>query len=438
MKKNLLSVFFFLLTISTISYAQINSATSGNWSDGATWVGGVVPGDTAVFINDTHTVTIDAPGAFGGTVTVNAGGTLNITGGGGAKFTGNIVVNGTLLVNTTDSVIVGYSSTGDKKIDLTGAAGVATFTQGTVLINGKFNSSALNTTTVNGANIIIDAQGSTGYAFRQTTNSGTHPFTFTSGKITILNPAVSSNNAELAMSSNVAPDISGTAMFVLGQGASTVSRVGGYRISLNLAGYLNHLTINTGNVDVTLLSNVTVKGDLKITSSGALGGGFFWHAPNYIFDGDVAQVTGTIMPDTVKNVTIDNVLGVTSSQDLAIKDTLFLISGTLSGPYTAGTTILVTGIEQLGEIPQSFALLQNYPNPFNPETKIRFEIPVTSFVNISVFNLLGEKVATLVNENLGQGVYEKSFGASNLTSGVYIYKLTAGSYTMTKKMMLMK
>lgn len=87
--------------------------------------------------------------------------------------------------------------------------------------------------------------------------------------------------------------------------------------------------------------------------------------------------------------------------------------------------------------PLTYAL-DNYPNPFNPETKIRFEIPVTSFVNVSVFNVLGEKVATLVNESLEQGVYEKSFGANNLTSGVYIYKLTAGAYTLTKKMMLMK
>ena len=63
---------------------------------------------------------------------------------------------------------------------------------------------------------------------------------------------------------------------------------------------------------------------------------------------------------------------------------------------------------------------------------------MTSFVNVSVFNVLGEKVATLVNESLDEGVYEKSFGASDLTSGVYIYKLTAGSYIITKKMMLTK
>ena len=122
---------------------------------------------------------------------------MNIIGAGGAKFTGNLVVNGTLLVNTTDSVIVGYSSTGDKKIDLTSSlTGVATFTQGTVFIYGKFNTAGLNTTTINGANIIIDAQGSTGYAFRSTTGTGgTHPFTFTSGTVAIINPAALSANA---------------------------------------------------------------------------------------------------------------------------------------------------------------------------------------------------------------------------------------------------
>jgi hypothetical protein len=88
--------------------------------------------------------------------------------------------------------------------------------------------------------------------------------------------------------------------------------------------------------------------------------------------------------------------------------------------------------------PVAYALYQNYPNPFNPETKIRFELPEDAFVNLSVYNILGELVSTLVNENLHSGVYYQDFDAKNLPSGLYIYKLKTEKTTFTKKMMLIK
>jgi len=88
--------------------------------------------------------------------------------------------------------------------------------------------------------------------------------------------------------------------------------------------------------------------------------------------------------------------------------------------------------------PDKFELYQNYPNPFNPETEIRFEVPTSTFVNISVYNLIGEKVTTLLNENIEQGVHLIKFAGSNLPSGIYIYRLTSGSTNITKKMTLLK
>jgi len=88
--------------------------------------------------------------------------------------------------------------------------------------------------------------------------------------------------------------------------------------------------------------------------------------------------------------------------------------------------------------PTEFALFQNYPNPFNPETVIRFEVPVTSFVNLTVYNAVGEKVATLINQQMEGGVYLWNFNASNYPSGIYIYRLNAGDKVFTKKMMLIK
>ena len=81
---------------------------------------------------------------------------------------------------------------------------------------------------------------------------------------------------------------------------------------------------------------------------------------------------------------------------------------------------------------------QNYPNPFNPSTLIKYSVAQDGFVNVSIFNLLGEKVATLVNNNMQAGSYEVNFNAGSLSSGVYFYSIEAGDFKAVRKMMLMK
>jgi hypothetical protein len=88
--------------------------------------------------------------------------------------------------------------------------------------------------------------------------------------------------------------------------------------------------------------------------------------------------------------------------------------------------------------PHEFALLQNYPNPFNPSTKIEFSIPKSSFVKLTINNILGQEKYILVNEQLSSGSYSVNFNASNFPSGIYFYKLTAGNFTDSKKMILIK
>ena len=87
---------------------------------------------------------------------------------------------------------------------------------------------------------------------------------------------------------------------------------------------------------------------------------------------------------------------------------------------------------------QGYRLFQNYPNPFNPSTAISYQLSAVSDVKLVVFDLLGREVATLVNEKKEAGKYVVNLNASSLTSGVYFYKLTAGSFSETKKMMLVK
>ncbi len=104
--------------------------------------------------------------------------------------------------------------------------------------------------------------------------------------------------------------------------------------------------------------------------------------------------------------------------------------------YTDGPGV---GISQNGsEIPVSFALYQNYPNPFNPVTKIRFDLPKSSNVKLTVFDVLGREVKVLANQNIEAGKFEIDFNASALTSGIYFYTITSNNFTLTKKMMLLK
>lgn len=117
-------------------------------------------------------------------------------------------------------------------------------------------------------------------------------------------------------------------------------------------------------------------------------------------------------------------------------------SPTLTSPYYdlvyQTVPINVTSVDGGKELVYNFSLVQNYPNPFNPSTTIKYSIPELTNVSLKVYDVLGKEVSTLVNAQQAQGVYEVTFDASNLASGMYIYTIKAGSFTNSKKMLLMK
>lgn len=96
------------------------------------------------------------------------------------------------------------------------------------------------------------------------------------------------------------------------------------------------------------------------------------------------------------------------------------------------------GVDLDKSIPKAYALQQNYPNPFNPSTTIKFELPKESKVELKVYNAIGQEVASLINTVMSAGYHEIRFNASHLATGVYIYRINAGEFTATKKMMLIK
>jgi Secretion system C-terminal sorting domain len=129
-----------------------------------------------------------------------------------------------------------------------------------------------------------------------------------------------------------------------------------------------------------------------------------------------------------------------------------LIRGGTDNP--GGTTLLTVSSEPLSAdnnnniIPSEYSLEQNYPNPFNPSTKIKYAVPVVSFITLKVFDLLGNEIAILVDEEKTVGVYEVEFSAKGgsasggnaeeLTSGIYFYQLKTDSFVETKKMILLR
>jgi hypothetical protein len=99
----------------------------------------------------------------------------------------------------------------------------------------------------------------------------------------------------------------------------------------------------------------------------------------------------------------------------------------------------ISGVTRISiETPVNYTLSQNYPNPFNPTTKINFALPKSGLVTLKVYDIVGKEVATLVNEVKNAGSYSVDFNASNLSSGMYFYKVSVNGFSEIKKMMLIK
>jgi len=158
-----------------------------------------------------------------------------------------------------------------------------------------------------------------------------------------------------------------------------------------------------------------------------------------VSDTAVAGYVGGIGPNTA-NLTVGDPVGLQGLIDRG-----FITNdqgGQIEMSGTNPTVVRATGVvgvkDNPGTKPSTFALYQNYPNPFNPSTVIKFQIAHEGHVSLSVYNLLGERVAALVNGNLKSGIHNVTFNASNLTSGVYFYRLETNNFSQVKKMLLLK
>ena len=163
----------------------------------------------------------------------------------------------------------------------------------------------------------------------------------------------------------------------------------------------------------------------------------------YVVNGDSGRVLFTYNFGTPTTNTVEQVSGLKSIDGNVSSE---FLGGSRTGKlicFSGGPNGVVGITNNTSEIPDKYSLNQNYPNPFNPVTKIKFDIPSkvkgqTSDVKLRVYDALGKELQILLNERLNAGSYEVDFDGSNFASGVYFYKLEAGSFVETKRMILLK
>jgi hypothetical protein len=171
---------------------------------------------------------------------------------------------------------------------------------------------------------------------------------------------------------------------------------------------------------------------------------------NYTFDGLEAQVTSVLMPAVVNDLTINNPSGVALSQPTVVNGVLRLQAGVFDNtiPVTLGPTgtisreggsiLITTSAEGESDLPKEFALHQNYPNPFNPSTTIHYDIRESSHVTVRIFDVTGREVMELVSGGHVPGRYRVEWNAAGFSSGVYYYRIDAGTWSATRSLHLVK
>ncbi|MBK8983002.1 MAG: T9SS type A sorting domain-containing protein [Ignavibacteria bacterium] len=159
------------------------------------------------------------------------------------------------------------------------------------------------------------------------------------------------------------------------------------------------------------------------------------------YNGTIVGNAGRILKTTNGGTSWENqispILDPLDDVDFINQDTGWIVgfNGLIMKTTNGGLTKIYTNTIS---IPNVFALLQNYPNPFNPNTIINYELAITNFVKLIVYDVLGNEVAVLVNDKQSAGSYSVEFDGSGFASGVYFYKLEAGEFSETKRMVLLK
>ncbi|MFA7420138.1 MAG: T9SS type A sorting domain-containing protein [Melioribacteraceae bacterium] len=526
MKKCIQLFILVALFIPVMASAQIQSAATGNWSDVATWVGGVVPKATDdVSIETGHKVTLNTTTAecknltivgslefqIDGTVSgITVNGDVNVKEKGVFRATtrnpagqanssiehlftlkGNLTVEATGTLDfrggsnsagTTNAVLTTFAGTTNSEISLQNSKYVSSTSSSSGKYGEEFNSITINKT--GGAKVILKA----GNLYASNNSSvGATVFTLTSGKVETVGTSIfgylsTSGPNFLGASKN--SYVAGTLGRGLSNGGGSVRRDfpvgdnGGIRKVVigsmapgNATGHLLTVKCITGNANnsstfaggINKVSEVryyevsyTRSGISTASTSVTLDSvAVAYGADDGVKSGNINlrvaysidnRATWTGVQQTNPYVTLTpgdtTVVGgdlLTSPINIKEGETIYLalarVSGTTENSLAGGTDV-----EKEEALPSSYTLGQNYPNPFNPSTVISYQLPAAGAVTLKVYDVLGNEVSTLVDEFQQAGTHNAQFSITNsqLSSGVYFYKLQADGFVSTKKMVLIK
>lgn len=332
-------------------------------------------------------------------------------------------------------------------IDVTGNIFAANFSNGLLKsTNGGVNFVTMSLSNFGGSNLNAVACGSNGMVYVGTNGAGFF-------RSTDFGNSFFPTGLSGVQVITIAVDVYNPAIVYAGVTSTTSGPNGFYRsIDYGLS-FSSNLNPNK-NIYGILQRSQTELYSVSTTTGGpfdrSTDGGLSWttvstgYIARGICDGVIASQQIFISGNSGISSTMNNGLsfigeGLSSSATPILRKSTRIYAG-LSGSSNGGVWIrdYPVGIQNTGELAKEFSLSQNYPNPFNPSTKIKFQIPNAEFAQLKVFDLLGRVIESLVNENLAKGSFEVQWDASAYPSGIYFYSLSAGVYTETRKMILLK
>jgi hypothetical protein len=352
-----------------------------------------------------------------------------------ARFLGVPLCAGLMLALMVPAPAVSQSSPATVNLGTAGDFAILAKTgisaTGVTSITGDIGISPAAATFITGFGLIMDASGT--FSTSSLLTGKAYASDYTAPTPTKMTTAVSDmETAYTNAAGRTSPDY--TELYTGDLTGQTLTP-GLYKWSTGVLVSAGGVTISGSATDIWIFQiaqNLTVANGAVVTlSGGAQASNIFWQVAGQVTLGTTAAMKGIILCQT----TIAMGTGATLNGRALAQTAVTLDANSVTVPAA------VSAVEN-SLSPQEFALLQNYPNPFNPSTRIQYSLEKAVQVSLKVFNVLGEEVATLVNGRQEAGSYTVPFntneGTLSLSSGVYFYRLEAGSFVSTKKLILVK
>jgi len=222
------------------------------------------------------------------------------------------------------------------------------------------------------------------------------------------------------------------------------SGAGGKLVFFNMSQWSgNYISANIGNISMRVKNSGTSPLILRLAFNGTAGWFVSTNPINLPVDSAWKLISFPIHPANLTGTgDATSTLSAVTTMRILHNSTANFVGEPIIGQLDVDdiTAVAVTDIggENPGVIPKEYSIEQNYPNPFNPSTTIKFSLPKTTHVTLSIYNSIGQEAAKLISKDMNAGVYTTEWNATSFTSGVYYYRIVAGNFAEAKKLLLLK